>query len=78
LFVISFLFSNSSIIWSISTCASLARCALTFEFHSSLSPLNGPLGKLNKSNRFPLCSRFHNHLPNRYVKICEEADSDGI
>jgi hypothetical protein len=43
--------------------------SLSLLYHRILSPMNRPLDKLNKSNRFSLCHRFHNYLSILHVIV---------
>jgi hypothetical protein len=69
---------SRTIVWSISTCASLARRVRDFEVHKRLSWQNGPIGKSNWSNRFQLWSRFHHYFPLLNVQIRERDVRDGV
>jgi hypothetical protein len=50
-------------------CSSFTQGILEFELHNSLSPENGPFGKLNKPNQFLVCDRWHHYFPILYVSI---------
>jgi hypothetical protein len=66
------------ITWCISICASLACWVLAFEFYMSGSPTNRTLDKLDRSNLFQLCDRFHNHLSILQVRNLSRVISDGM
>jgi hypothetical protein len=62
-------FHRDTIVWSISTCGTLIRRILDFQFHMRLSSENEPLRKPNWSNQFQLGGRFHNYVPILYAQI---------